>query len=91
MIIDLIIFRLINRGEINENDFESIGKAEGIYMKENVSKNFVRTFEDTMQTTVKHRQLKRKVSYRQLIRFEAYKLIRHLIGMEQYKVLKAWW
>ena len=91
LIIDRVIFRLLNRGEITQNDFESIGEAEGVYLKETASKNFVRIFEDTLQTSIKHRQLKRNVSYRQLIRLEAYKLIRHLIGMQQYKSLRAWW
>jgi len=91
LIVDRVIFRLLNRGEITQNDFESIGEAEGIYLKETASKNFVRIFEETLQTSIKHRQLKRNVSYRQLIRLEAYKLIRHLIGMQQYKSLRAWW
>lgn len=91
LIVDRLIFRLLNRGEIDESDFENIGEARGIYMKEDARKKFVRAFEETLQTTVQHRQLKRHVSYRQLIRLEAYKLIRHLIGIEQYKALRAWW
>lgn len=91
LIVDRLIFRLLNRNEISEEDFESVGEAKGVYMKEEARKKFVRAFEETLQTTVQHRQLKRNVSYRQLIRLEAYKLIRHLIGMEQYKALRAWW
>ena len=44
-----------------------------------------------MQTTIKHRHLNRKVSYRTFIRLECYKLIKHFIKDEKYKVLKAWW
>jgi len=91
LIVDRVIFRLLNRGEISEDDFESVGGAKGVYLKEDARKKFVRAFEETLQATVEHRQLKRSVSYRQLIRLEAYKLIRHLIGMEQYKALRAWW
>jgi CRISPR-associated protein Cas1 len=44
-----------------------------------------------MDTTIKHRKLNRKVSYRMFIRLECYKLIKHLIDDERYKPLKAWW
>ena len=91
LLVDRLIFRLINRNEVDEGDFEAIGEAKGVYLKEDTRKRFVRAFEETLQTTVEHRQLKRSVSYRQLIRLEAYKLIRHLIGMEIYKALRAWW
>lgn len=91
LVVDRLIFRLLNRNEIGEEDFESVGEAKGISMKEGARKKFVRAFEETLQTTVQHRQLQRSVSYRQLLRLEAYKLIRHLIGMEPYKALRAWW
>ncbi len=91
LVVDRVIFRLLNRGEVDEGDFESVGAAKGVYLKEDARKKFVRAFEETLQTTVQHRQLKRPVSYRQLIRLEAYKLIKHPIGMEPYKSLKAWW
>lgn len=42
-----------------------------------------------MQTTIKHRNLNRKVSYRMFIRLECYKLIKHFINDERYKVLKV--
>ncbi|RKQ88678.1 type I-B CRISPR-associated endonuclease Cas1b [Brockia lithotrophica] len=91
LIVDRLIFRLLNRGEIDENDFESIGEAKGVYLKEGARKKFVRVFEEYLQTTVKHRRLKRHVSYRHLIRLEAYKLIKHLVNIETYKSLRAWW
>lgn len=91
LIVDRLIFRLINRNEIQESDCEALGEAQGVILKEEACKKFVRAFEESLQTTVKHRKLGRNVSYRQLIRLEAYKLIRHLVGMEPYKALRAWW
>jgi len=91
LIVDRIIFRMINRNEISEEDFENIGEAQGVYMTESARKKFLKAFEENMQRTVKHRKLKRNVSYRQLIRLEAYKLIKHLIGAEEYDALRAWW
>nr|BCX01849.1 MAG: CRISPR-associated endonuclease Cas1 3 [Bacteroidota bacterium] len=91
LIVDRLIFRLWNRRMIQESDFEPIGQAEGLYLGERARKVFVREFEEMLATTVQHRRLNRAVSYRQLLRLEAYKLIRHLIGMEPYKALRAWW
>lgn len=91
LIVDRLIFRLLNRREITENDAKSIGEAKGVVLREKAVKRFVQAFEETLQKTVKHRRLGRNVSYRQFIRLEAYKFIRHLISMESYRALRAWW
>lgn len=88
---DRVLFRLLNRGVISEDDFVGIGDAPAIYLKDEARKKVIREMEETLQTTVHHRRLKRNVSYRQLIRLEAYKIIRHLMDMEPYKALRAWW
>lgn len=88
---DRVIFRLLNLGVIDEHSFLGVGEAPGVFLKEEARKAVVREFEESMQTTIYHRRLKRNVSYRQLIRIEAYKLIKHLLGIEPYKPLKAWW
>jgi len=88
---DRILFRLLNKGIIDEKDFLGIGEAQGIYLKEEARKKVVREMEESLQTTVYHRRLKRNISYRQLIRLEAYKLIRHLLDIESYRALRAWW
>ncbi|WP_027719320.1 type I-B CRISPR-associated endonuclease Cas1b [Desulfovirgula thermocuniculi] len=88
---DRVLFRLLNRGVIDEEDFVGLGEAPAVYLKEKARKTVVRELEETLQTTVYHRRLKRNVSYRHLIRLEAYKIIRHLTGMEPYRSLRAWW
>lgn len=89
LIIDPIIFSLINKGVINDDDFDS---TEGLcYLNEEGRKKFVLEFEKKLSTTLKHRKLNRKVSYRYLIRLECYKLIKHMIDDEKYIPLKAWW
>lgn len=88
---DRLLFRLLNKGMIGEEDFVSIGDAPAVYLKEEARKTVVREMEETLQTTVYHRRLKRNVSYRRLIRLEGYKLVRHLMGMEPYRALRAWW
>ncbi|ADI02107.1 type I-B CRISPR-associated endonuclease Cas1b [Syntrophothermus lipocalidus] len=88
---DRVLFRLLNKGVISEKDFVGVGDAPAIYMTEDARKRVLREMEETWQTTVYHRVLKRKVSYRHMIRLEAYKIIRHLTGMEPYRSLRAWW
>jgi len=91
LIVDRVIFRVVNRNMIGEDDLEPLGESQGVYLSEEGRKTFVRALEETLATTVYHRALKRNVSYRQLLRLEAYKLVRHLIGMEEYRPFKAWW
>jgi CRISPR-associated protein Cas1 len=89
LIIDPIIFNVINNRIITERDFDN---TEGIcFLNENGRKLFISEFEKKMTTTIKHRMLKRKVSYRMFIRLECYKLIKHFIEDDKYKPLKAWW
>lgn len=91
LVVDRTIFRVMNRGVVREDDFETIGEAKGVYLKDKALKKFVQEFESSLGETVKHKRLGRHVSYRQLIRLEAYKLIRHLLNMESYKAFRIWW
>ncbi len=88
-IIDPLIFSLINTGQITVKDFDR--DLNFAYLNESGRKKFLRAYEERLAKTIKHRKLKRKVSYRQLIRLECYKLIKHLIGDEDYTPFKAWW
>lgn len=89
LIIDPIIFSLVNNRQLTKKDFQY--EDEFCYLSESGKKKFLGEFEAKMTTTIKHRHLKRNVSYRMFIRLECYKLIKHFIGDEVYKPLKAWW
>lgn len=86
---DKIIFRLINKNMIDEDDFDS--DLNYCYLKESGRKKFISEFDSKMETTVKHRRLKRNISYKTLIRIECYKIAKHLMDIEKYEGLKAWW
>ncbi len=89
LIVDKIIFKLINKQMLNENDLmEEVGFA---YLRESGRKIVVREFEEKLSTTIMHRRMGRNVSYRGFIRLECYKIVRHLLGIEDYKALRAWW
>lgn len=89
LVIDSLVLTLLNNRRIQDKHFEENGAA--VYLNEEGRKKFLEAFDEKMQTTIKHRKLNRNVSYRYLIRLEAYKLIKHFIGDGTYQPFKAWW
>jgi CRISP-associated protein Cas1 len=89
VLVDRIIFKVMNRREIQANDFEQ--KLDRLLLKEVGKKTFVTAWENRLQETIQHRHLNRNVSYKHLMRLECYKLSKHLLGIETYKPFKAWW
>lgn len=89
LVVDKMIFKLINKQMVNERDL--MAETGYSYLKEKARKLIVQEFDRRLQTTVKHRRLRRHVSYRTMIRLECYKLVRHLLNMEAYRALRAWW
>jgi CRISP-associated protein Cas1 len=87
--VDRVIFKLINRREIKKEDFDR--KTRFITLKEKGKKKFVQAFEEKLTETIQHRTLKRKVSYKYLVRLECYKLVKHIMKIETYKPFKIWW
>ena len=89
IIVDKLIFSLLNTKQIKPNDYKK--EDDAVFLKDNVKKLFISGYEDKLQTTIKHRKLKRNVSYRHLIRLECYKLIKHINSIENYEAFRAWW
>ncbi len=89
IIVDRAILTLINKRELKASHFAN--RLNGVYLNEKGRKIFVENFENRLKATIKHKKLKRQVSYRRLIRLELYKLEKHLIGEEKYKpYITAW-
>lgn len=89
LIVDTVIFTLINKNMITKKDFNI--ENGFCYLNDDGKRKFIREYENKLSTTLKHRSLNRKVSYRTLIKLECYKLIKCVIENEEYKSLKAWW
>ncbi len=89
LLADRVIFTCLNQGRIKHSDFES--DLNFCHLNKKGRKAFVKTFEEKLNTTIMHRQLNRKVSYRRLIRLECYKLVKHITDAEAYEPFKAWW
>ena len=89
LLVDRIIFKVLNKREIKKEDFDI--KMSNIRLKDKGKKKFIESFENRLNETIQHRVLKRSVSYKYLIRLECYKLIKHIMVMEEYKPFKIWW
>jgi len=86
---DRIIFSLLNKKQIQEKHFTK--ELNFCHLNEEGRKIYLKEFDDKLKTTIKHRNLKKSVSYRHLIRLECYKLIKHILGEKEYKPFKIWW
>ncbi len=89
LLADRVIFSLLNKNQIQEKHFDKDMNA--CYLSEAGRKIFLKEFDEKLKTTIKHRQLKRSVSYRHLIRLECYKIIKHILGEKDYKPFTIWW
>ena len=89
IIIDRVIFRVLNRREIQEKHFDR--KLNRCLLNDAGKKVFVKAIEDKLEETFQHKSLGRKVSFRHLIKLECYKLAKHLLGIEEYKPFKTYY
>ncbi|HBK42666.1 MAG TPA: subtype I-B CRISPR-associated endonuclease Cas1 [Porphyromonadaceae bacterium] len=89
ILVDRVIFRLLNKRELQEKHFDN--KLNRCLLNPTGKKIFVKAFDERLSETIQHRSLKRKVSYKHLVKLECYKLSKHLLGMEEYKPFKMWW
>lgn len=86
---DRLIFALLNKKVIQENDFDR--HVNSCLLRDSGRKKVVKEWDEKINETLKHRTLGRNVSYKHLIKLECYKLVKHLLDMEEYKPFKAWW
>ncbi|WP_136591587.1 type I-B CRISPR-associated endonuclease Cas1b [Salinigranum halophilum] len=89
LIVDRLIFRLLNRKQLTAADFDS--NMNGCLLSDSGRRTFVREFEEVLERTIKHPTLNRHVSYQYLLRLEAYKLHKHVLGDQEYEPFRRWW
>ncbi len=88
-VVDRTIFRLVNKRIMKPEDFNK--DFEGVLLSDSGKRKFLKAYNEKLESTIKHKQLKRNVSYQRLIRLECYKLAKHLLGIEKYKPFVIWW
>ncbi|MEM5777516.1 MAG: type I-B CRISPR-associated endonuclease Cas1b [Candidatus Aenigmatarchaeota archaeon] len=88
IIVDRIIFSLVNKGQIQDKHFEQ--DVNYAYLNQKGREIFVNAFEEKLRTTIKYKNLG-KVSYRRILRIECYKLYQHFLDDEPYKPFISNW
>lgn len=89
LIVDRMIFSMLNKNQITENDFEK--QSNFLYIKDSGKRKILMEYDKYLERTIYHKELSRDVSYRYLIRLECYKLIKHIIGEKEYVGFRIWW
>lgn len=89
ILVDRTIFRVLNKKEVQSSDFAL--ELNRCVLKDSGRKAFVRAWEERLNETIRHRTLKKHVSYKHLVKLECYKLSKHILGIEEYKPFKIWW
>jgi len=89
IIVDRVILKVVNKNMITDRDF--VEEMGGLLLNEKGKRTFIKEWDEKLATTIYHRNLDRRVSFRQLIRLELYKLEKHFVEGELYKPLIMWW
>ena len=88
VIVERVIFKLVNNKMLTEKDFN---RDVGVLLNERGKRIFLKEYQSKLETTIKHPEIKRKVSYKYLMRLECYKLIKHVLGDKEYRSFRMWW
>lgn len=89
IIVDRVIFKVLNKRLIQEKHFDN--KLNCCLLNQNGKKIYLQAMEERLEETFKHRSLGRNVSYKHLIKLECYKLLKDILGIEEYKPFKMYW
>lgn len=82
VMVDRMLFRLVCKNMITDQHFRE--NSNGVLLNDDGRKLVLQTWDEQLRTTVEHKALKRSVSYRQLLRLDCYKLIKHLLENTPY-------
>lgn len=89
LLADRLIFSLLNKKMIQKEHFDH--QLNSCLLKESGRKIVMREWDEKLNETIKHRTLDQSVSYKRLVRLECYKLVKHIMGIQDYKPFKTWW
>lgn len=86
---DRLIFSLLNRNQITENSFTK--ELNFLHLTKEASRLITSELDERLEKTIFHKDLQKNVSYGYLIRLEAYKIIKHILGEKEYIGFEIWW
>lgn len=87
VIIDRLIFRMINKKQLSKNYFEK--RNSGVYLTKDGAVIFIEELESLLQSTVT--VANRKLSYRSIINREIYNLEKAIVKQTKYKGYRMEW
>ncbi|MFP4351298.1 MAG: type I-B CRISPR-associated endonuclease Cas1b [Puniceicoccaceae bacterium] len=83
VLVDRLLFRLWDKKEISAKDFHA--HSNGVLLKADARKKIVQEWDNLLKTTILYPRLSRHVSYRQMLRLDCYKLVKHLLENAPYE------
>jgi len=86
---DRVLFRVVNRRQLSVDDFED--ELDGCLLTEEGRKTVLAEYENTLDETVEHPRLDRKVSYKTLVQTDVYSLKKNVLTGEPYHATERWW
>lgn len=89
LLVEGLVMSLLNKKQISNVHFDET--LNGCMLTPEGRVKVIRAFEHQLSQTIKHRALGRSVSYRHLLRLEGYKLVKHLLGDQEYVSFRIWW
>lgn len=87
--VDRLIFYMVNKRMLSKKDFNE--DLNCCLLNDKGRNKFIKEYNKRLERTIKHKKLKKNVSYQRLIRLEAYKLKKHILGIEKYDPFVSWW
>lgn len=87
--VDRLIFYMVNKRMLSKKDFDE--DLNCCLLNDKGRNKFIKEYNKRLEKTIKHKKLKKNVSYQRLIRLEAYKLKKHILGIEKYDPFVSWW
>lgn len=83
-LVDRFILQVTRQGIIKPSTEHFMKEGNGILLNETGRKVFLEQWDKWLDTTNKHKRMKRKVSNRELLRFELHKYAKEVEGIEKY-------
>ena len=87
--VDRLIFYMVNKRMLSKKDFNE--DLNCCLLNDKGRNKFIKEYNKRLEKTIKHKKLKKNVSYQRLIRLEAYKLKKHILDIEKYDPFVSWW
>lgn|GEM_PF-20737 len=87
VLVDRVIFKLVRQERFDESNFDA--DLDRVVLNDAGKRRFLEAYEERLSMTVEARGTGRRVSHRGLIRLEAYKLLKHLLGMKEYEPVEV--